>query len=261
MSGEPGKPEGGADRLEPPGDEAGATFVRDSGEERTQELLRSPSPGTDAGGDPDLPRLRPDELLAGRFSIVRFIARGGMGAVYEAEDLSLRTRVALKIIRSALLADTSALERFRREVLLARRVAHPNVCHVYEFYEARTSEGVAVHFLTMELLDGETLARQLHDRGRMSTAEALPLVVQMCDGLEAAHAEGVVHRDFKTSNVLLVRRRGASGDSASIRAVITDFGIAQVGDDRADRGGVPGSPPAPDQQDVAALEVTVNDPF
>ena len=236
MSGEPGKPEGGADRLEPPGDEAGATFVRDSGEERTQELLRSPSPGTDAGGDPDLPRLRPDELLAGRFSIVRFIARGGMGAVYEAEDLSLRTRVALKIIRSALLADTSALERFRREVLLARRVAHPNVCHVYEFYEARTSEGVAVHFLTMELLDGETLARQLHDRGRMSTAEALPLVVQMCDGLEAAHAEGVVHRDFKTSNVLLVRRRGASGDSASTRAVITDFGIARPLESGGDAG-------------------------
>jgi hypothetical protein len=106
-------------------------------------------------------------------------------------------------------------------------VGHPNVCHVYEFYDARTADGVAVHFLTMELLDGETLAHQLRERGRMSTAEALPLVLQMCEGLAAAHAEGVVHRDFKSSNVLLVHRRGTAADSGSIRAVITDFGIAR----------------------------------
>jgi formylglycine-generating enzyme required for sulfatase activity/dienelactone hydrolase len=224
MSGKPGQSDAPA---EPPLDEPGATFVRPPGEERTEDLLGTPSLDTQGDGDPDLPRLRPEELLAGRFSIVRFIARGGMGAVYEAEDLSLRTRVALKIIRSALLADASALERFRREVLLARRVAHPNVCHVYEFYEARTAEGVAVHFLTMELLDGGTLARRLRDGGPMTTAEALPLALQMCDGLEAAHVEGVVHRDFKSSNVLLVQRRGGSGDSSSTRAVITDFGIAR----------------------------------
>ena len=152
MSGKPGEADAPAEPLL---DEPGATFVRPSSEERTQELAGARSLDTTGlEADPDLPRLRPEELLAGRFSVVRFIARGGMGAVYEAEDLSLRTRVALKIIRSALLADASSLERFRREVLLARRVAHPNVCHVYEFYEARTAEGVAVHFLTMELLDG-----------------------------------------------------------------------------------------------------------
>src|SRR5512132_2664027 len=113
MTGKPGEADAPA---EPPGDEPGATFVRPT-DERTQDLVGSRSLGTTGDGDPDLPRLRPEELLAGRFSIVRFIARGGMGAVYEAEDLSLRTRVALKIIRSALLADSSALERFRREVL------------------------------------------------------------------------------------------------------------------------------------------------
>jgi formylglycine-generating enzyme required for sulfatase activity/dienelactone hydrolase/tRNA A-37 threonylcarbamoyl transferase component Bud32 len=224
MSGKPGESDAPA---EPPPDEPGATFIRPPTEERTQDLLRSPSLETSGAADPDLPRLRPEELLAGRFSIIRFIARGGKGAVYEAEDLSLRTRVALKIIRSALLAETSALERFRREVLLARRVGHPNVCHVYEFYDARTAEGVAVHFLTMELLDGQTLAHRLRERGRMSTAEALPLVLQMCDGLAAAHAEGVIHRDFKSSNVLLVQKRGPPGDSGSTRAVITDFGIAR----------------------------------
>src|SRR5215831_4658133 len=128
-----------------------------------------------------------------------------------------------------MLADASALERFRREVLLARRVAHPNVCHVYEFYEARTAEGIGIRFLTMELLHGETLARHLRARGRMSTAEALPLALQMSQGLAAAHAEGVIHRDFKSSNVMLVQREGGSGDrgSASTRVVITDFGIAR----------------------------------
>ena len=224
MSGKHGEADAPA---EPPLDEPGATYVRPPTDERTQELLTSPTLDTPGVGDPDLPRLRPEELLAGRFSIIRFIARGGMGAVYEAEDLSLRTRVALKIIRSALLTDSAALERFRREVLLARRVGHPNVCHVYEFYDARTADGVPVRFLTMELLEGETLAQRLRERGRMSTAEALPLVLQLCDGLAAAHAEGVVHRDFKTSNVLLVQRRGASGDSGTTRAVITDFGIAR----------------------------------
>ncbi len=225
MSGKPGAPEEGTGPSESPGDEPGATFVRRPPDERTQDL--APSLASRGEADPDLPRLRPEELLAGRFSIVRFIARGGMGAVYEAEDLSLRSRVALKIIRSELLADSSALERFRREVLLARRVGHPNVCHVYEFYDARTAEGVPVHFLTMELLEGETLAQRLRERGRMTTAEALPLVLQMCDGLAAAHAEGVVHRDFKSSNVLLVQRRGPAAESGSTRAVITDFGIAR----------------------------------
>jgi eukaryotic-like serine/threonine-protein kinase len=241
MSGEPGPPEQGKGPAAPSGEESEATFVRVSGEQRTQDFVGSVSSPT-GEEDPDLPRLRPDELLAGRFSIVRFIARGGMGAVYEAEDLSLRTRVALKIIRSALLAESSALERFRREVLLARRVAHPNVCHVFEFYDARTAEGVPVHFLTMELLDGQTLSRHLQQRGRMTPAEALPLVVQMCDGLAAAHAEGVVHRDFKSSNVLLVHRRDTTGErsSASTRVVITDFGIARPLETSAVEAGLTG---------------------
>src|SRR5215831_19351816 len=116
MSGEPRDPEQESHPAEPTGEESVATLVRPPGEERTQELARS-TPDSSGDLDLELPRLQPDELLAGRFSIVRFIARGGMGAVYEAEDMSLRTRVALKIIRRALLADASALERFRREVL------------------------------------------------------------------------------------------------------------------------------------------------
>ena len=186
------------------------------------------APTLDSGAS-DVPALRPGETLAGRFSIVRFIAGGGMGAVYEANDNVLRTRVALKLIGRRIAEDSTAMERFRREVLLARQVSHPNVCRVHELYEATTASGERIQFLTMELLQGETLARKLARGGRISTAEALPLVNQACAALAAAHAQGVIHRDFKSSNVMLVGRADATGDSTDrMRAVITDFGVARA---------------------------------
>ena len=190
-------------------------------------------------------RLLPGESLAGRFTILRFIAQGGMGAVYEANDVILRSRVALKVIHGRISTDAAAMERFRREVLLARRVGHPNVCRVYELYDSTTAAGVHIHFLTMELLEGETLSRRIARQGGLTTDEALPLVRQLCEGLAAAHAEGVIHRDFKSSNVMLVSQREASGDSTpqSIRAVITDFGIAraeQLGSGKASDGPLTG---------------------
>jgi serine/threonine-protein kinase len=111
----------------------------------------------------------------GRFTVVRLIAVGGMGAVYEATDAVLRTPVALKVIRSDVASDATSMERFRREALLARRVSHPNVSRVYELYEARV-DGAPLHFLTMELLKGETLARRIRTKGHFTTAQAGPLV-------------------------------------------------------------------------------------
>ncbi|MGO8968850.1 MAG: protein kinase domain-containing protein [Myxococcaceae bacterium] len=177
-----------------------------------------------------LPRLSVNEPLAGRFTILRFVARGGMGAVYEANDAILRTRVALKVLQGTIVANAEAMERFRREVLLARRVSHPNVCRVYELYHSTTAAGAPCHFLTMEFLDGETLAARIARTGRIATQEALPLVQQMCSGLSAAHAEGVIHRDFKTSNVMLVQRsvEAARASQEGIRVAITDFGIARA---------------------------------
>jgi TolB-like protein/Flp pilus assembly protein TadD/tRNA A-37 threonylcarbamoyl transferase component Bud32 len=180
--------------------------------------------------DDELPRLGPNEQLAGRFTVLRFIARGGMGAVYEANDAILRTRVALKVLQGKIVANAEVLERFRREVLLARRVGHPNVCRVYELYPSTTASGAGCHFLTMEFLDGETLASRIARAGRLTTAEALPLALQMCSGLAAAHAEGIIHRDFKSSNVMLVPRSPeaprTSGEGT--RVAITDFGIARA---------------------------------
>ena len=182
-------------------------------------------PSSAAGGHGA--RLAPGEQLAGRFTIVRFVARGGMGAVYEATDVLLRSRVALKLLEGPITTNAAAIERFRREVLLSRRVSHPNVCRVYELYESRTVAGAAVQFLVMEFLEGETLAQRIARAGRLTTTEALPLVQQMCAGLAAAHAEGVIHRDFKSGNVMLVPHGSGEGHGAP-RVAITDFGIARA---------------------------------
>jgi len=158
-------------------------------------------------------------VLAGRFELKRFIARGGMGVVYEAEDRMLRARVAVKVLLGAV---PDAEERIRREVLLARAVAHPNVCRVYELF-AHPSELGQLLFLVMELLDGETLTAAIARRGRFRAEEAEPLLRQMAAALAAAHAHGVLHRDFKSSNVLLVPR-----SDGGTRVVVTDFGVARA---------------------------------
>jgi eukaryotic-like serine/threonine-protein kinase len=160
------------------------------------------------------------DLLADRFRVIRFLARGGMGEVYEAEDVELREQVALKTIRSELLEDTHALERFKREVHLAKQVTHPNVCRIFDLFRHTTSADSSLLLVSMELLRGETLAAYLERVGRMTWQEASPIALQMANGLGAAHEMGILHRDVKPSNVVLIQ--GAKG----IRAVITDFGLA-----------------------------------
>lgn len=171
------------------------------------------------------------ELLLGRFEIVEMRDRGGMGEVYEAVDLRLHERIALKTIRPELAWDEKAVERFLREVHLARKVTHHNVCRIHDvFYESRErSEDLL--FLTMELLPGENLAIHLERRGRIDWREALPILTQILLGLEAAFSVGVLHRDLKAENVMLVP------ESEGVRAVVTDFGLAVVADtDPGSRG-------------------------
>jgi eukaryotic-like serine/threonine-protein kinase len=165
------------------------------------------------------------DFVAERFRIIRFLARGGMGEVYEAEDLELHERVALKFIRSELLDDAKALERFKREVQLARKVTHPNVCRIFDLFRhtqrsTTGSSSISLAFVAMELLEGETLADLLRRQSRLTNEQARPIALQMAAGLGAAHTAGVLHRDFKPGNVLLVPGRNG------VRAVITDFGLA-----------------------------------
>ncbi len=167
-------------------------------------------------------RLSEGEVLAGRFRIIRFIASGGMGEVYEAEDEELREHVAVKTIRREILVQPNAMARFKREVHLARQVTHPNVCRIFDLFRHRAADPAHEEtvFISMELLHGKTLGERLKEGGRMSTEEAEPLVRQMASALAAAHKVGIIHRDFKPGNVVLV---GAPG---GWRAVVTDFGLA-----------------------------------
>lgn len=176
-------------------------------------------------GNPDI--FAPGDLVAGRYRIVRRVARGGMGLVYEAEDSELGGRVALKALRPEIALHTPNLARFRREIHLARRVTHPNICRLYDVGQ-HVDEQRAVRFLTMELLHGETLSRLLEREAPLPPAKALPIVAQILSGLAAAHEAGVVHRDFKPSNVLLVETTRGQ------RAVVTDFGLSTSIEDGQD---------------------------
>ena len=170
-------------------------------------------------------RFYPGALLLGRFRVVRLLGAGGMGEVYEAEDLELREQIAVKTIRLSHARDASMLDRLRKEVQLGRRVSHPNVCRLFDVFRltvTTTPEGPPIDcaIVTMELLRGRTLADHIRDEGPMSLDEALPLARQIGEGLRAAHEAGVVHRDLKSANVFLAR------DGDAVRAVITDFGLA-----------------------------------
>ncbi len=170
----------------------------------------------ETAGEPDA--LKAGAFVGGRYRVVRFIARGGMGEVYEAFDEELRVAVALKV---ATKTTGRALDRFKREVTLARRVTHRNVCRLFEI-GFETLAGETVPYCTMELLGGETLSERL-ERGPLAIADARAIVDQITAGLGAAHDVGVIHRDFKSNNIILVK----DGDGGE-RAVISDFGLARA---------------------------------
>jgi serine/threonine protein kinase/tetratricopeptide (TPR) repeat protein len=167
------------------------------------------------------------DRVADRFRVVRRIARGAMGEVYQVFDERLRLHIALKAIRPELVEDAETVERFRREVLVTRDIAHEGLCRVFDLVEHKIEAhpalpaGTIVPCLTMQLLDGETLEDWLATRRPLSAKEALPLIEQIASALQVLHEADVVHRDLKPSNVMLVR------DGDGVRAVLTDFGLAK----------------------------------
>src|SRR6266850_1530490 len=191
---------------------------------------RDPAP---VAGSAFRPSLAAGRLLAHRFRIVRFLARGGMGEVYEAEDLELGEHVALKTIRPDIGIEEQALARFKQEIHLARKVTHPNVCRIFDVFhhveasEAGTGPRDKITFLSMELLNGETLSERIRRAGPMAPQEAWPMILQMAAALSAAHKAGVIHRDFKSSNVILVPAGPSSNGAQDYRVVVTDFGLAR----------------------------------
>jgi tetratricopeptide (TPR) repeat protein/tRNA A-37 threonylcarbamoyl transferase component Bud32 len=172
-----------------------------------------------------LRRFAPGDPIAGRYRVERLLGVGGMGEVYEVHDGELDERVALKTVRVEMADEPVVLERFRREAQLARKITHPNVCRVFDVGRHVAPDGGVTLFMTMALVDGESLGTHLRRGGPLSLPEALPLAEQMAAALGAAHAAGVIHRDFKSDNVLLVTRDGKR------TAVVTDFGLARSRDD------------------------------
>ncbi len=173
-------------------------------------------------GVPGQHQLKAGDRLAGRFVIVQFLARGGMGEVYEAADENLQGKhCALKTLRPEIAAQPVVRERFEREVLLAREVNHPNVCPTFDLFREETANGPLL-FLTMKLLRGESLQERLHRLGSLGWEASLPIARQMAAALDAAHKAGVIHRDFKPGNVML------EGIGADVRVSITDFGLSRL---------------------------------
>jgi eukaryotic-like serine/threonine-protein kinase len=175
--------------------------------------------------------LLPGDLLANRFRILRYIARGGMGEVYEGEDLELNVRVALKTVLLSENAGPEALIQLKQEVQTARQVTHPNVCRIFDIAQhkdANTAEG-GLWFITMELLEARSLSQEVAQKGKLLPGAARSILNQLAAGLDAIHDAGIVHGDFKSANVLLVDQ-----PNGEVRAVITDFGLAVQGA-RADK--------------------------
>ncbi len=192
-----------------------ATVVNDATMITNAAVATNWSRNTGSGGSFDGPgmSLQEGSILAERYEILKLLGEGGMGAVYKAQDRELDRLVALKVIRPELAGHASILQRFKQELILARKITHRNIIRIFDL-------GVAdgIRFITMEFVEGQDLASLIDEREKYSPEETVKILRQVCAALEAAHAEGVVHRDLKPQNIML---------EASGRVCVMDFGLAR----------------------------------
>ncbi len=195
-------------------------------------VARSPVPPssfrTSAGYD-SAAVLQIGEVLAGRYEILQLLGEGGMGAVYKASDRELNRFVALKVIRRELASNPAILARFKQELLLAHQVTHRNVIRIYDLGEA---EGVK--FITMEFIEGRDLRSLIREKKKYPPEEAVDVIQQVCQALDATHSVGVIHRDMKPQNIM---------QDGSGRILVMDFGLARTveGDGMTQTGAMVGT--------------------
>jgi serine/threonine protein kinase len=201
--------------------ESGSSGSRSVVEERAEsgyaDVPRTIVQAALSNGPTELARFVPGQVLSRRYRVLSLLGRGGMGEVYRVDDLKLGQPVALKFLSQGLDQDPSRFRRFLNEVRLARQVAHPNVCRVYD-----VGDFEGQHFLSMEYIDGEDLASLLHRIGRLPKDKAVQIARQICLGLAAAHDQGILHRDLKPANIMIDGRG---------RVRLTDFGLAVWADE------------------------------
>jgi len=209
-----------------PREREGATFGRgpspppiDSNAAASDVTYLDPSP-TPAAGKPRLSNIFPKQnqlqigdVLGGRFEILDVLGEGGMGTVYKALDREVDHLVALKLIRPEMAAHPPILARFKQELLTARQVTHRNVIRIYDL-----SDVDGVKFITMEFVEGRDLRKLLLDQGKLSPEQAVEIIRQVCLALEAAHSNGVIHRDLKPQNIMQDKQG---------RILVMDFGLAR----------------------------------
>ena len=191
------------------------------GEDPQGAFVATSTPATPEGWSisntraPALPQgeFAPGTVLGDRYEILSLLGQGGMGAVYKARDTELDRLVALKIIRPELTTNPEILKRFKQELILARQVTHRNVIRIFDLGQAD-----GFKFITMEYLEGQDLRVVLREKGKLTPEAAARVILQICRALEAAHGEGVIHRDLKPQNIML---------DANGRAYVMDFGIAR----------------------------------
>ena len=206
--------------------------------EDTLDVDRPPAEPSEQG----LRQLTAGMILAERYEIVRLLGQGGMGAVYQARDRELDRTVALKIIRMDRADSREASRRFKQETILARQITHRNVIRIFDLAHAD-----GIQFITMEYIEGESLQRFLLRRKKLEPQEAAKIMAQICAALEAAHAEGVIHRDLKPQNIML---------DPNGRVYVMDFGIARSIDSRMTRtGAIIGTPDYMSPEQAKGVEI------
>ena len=214
-----------------------ATITVEAAANTDEDIVEAPLSDTSHHGS-----FLPGTKIANRYRIVSLAGRGGMGEVYRADDIKLAQTVALKFLPRDLAKDPKRLEYFHSEVRLTRQISHPNVCRVYDI-----GEFDGQHFLSMEYVDGEDLRLLLRRIGRLPHDKGVEIAQQLCAGLAAAHARGVLHRDLKPANVML-------DGHGQVR--ITDFGLARLASDGVG-GEIAGTPAYMAPEQLAYGQTTV----